>query len=153
MNTEPAGVKLNWMILCENVSVDNKTNNVSIFNVVEEIKLDINVKESDKNSEIIFLPIKQKLISFWFNDNPTGMPNIKARLQFFDPGKKLLQETPLEINFEDGKKRLRFIIDLNGLMVTTSGQYTFSMVLENSGMFIRAGVTDVEIDVHKNIEP
>ena len=120
------GIKHIWTILCSNSSIDQNTNNVSLFNVIEQVELQtIDKKKIDKKMEK-GIPLNSELISLW-NRKSSSKKDYQEKVEFIDPTGKVLNtiETPLKI--PDNIQSFRMTFKIMGLKVTTAGEYCFKI--------------------------
>lgn len=128
-----------WSILCQQQSVDSVSNNMSLFNILEEVRFELNMEEVDKlkytpgfdPSLPITLPFNSYLVILWknYSNNPTLGFTVKIVMK--DPKEKILRETTQEINFQANKVRLRSIFNLAGMPLTEPGEYIYSIMAKN----------------------
>lgn len=141
-------IKLAWTILCENATVDSQTNNLSVFNLLEELKVNAEIKEAKTNKEIV-IPLRQKLVTYWKNSTTEQLDNLNIKAQIIDPTNTVLQEMPMRLNLPAGKRNIRAIFEINGLKLTESGVYTFAVFLEKNKSFERVGETELIVNLDK----
>lgn len=130
-----------WSILCESSSVDRETNRLSLLNILEEIALkrpdnqkDIKKNKLFSSQEPIGVPLNFQIVSMLerLDDKEKGPFTKEAELEFVDPQGKSLLKKSFELNFLQGFKRLRHIINMNGLYITTVGTYNFYFRIRES---------------------
>lgn len=110
-----------WSILCQESSVDSNTNRMSLFNCIDELTMSF-AKKEEINDKPKNIPLSFDLVSLWIKE--IDEPDVfKILIQFFDPSGEELKYFEQGINFEEGKKRLRAIIKVNGFMITSDGTY------------------------------
>lgn len=138
-----------WSILCTASSVDAKNNNVSLFNVVEQVQVtkDPLVKKSGPKQNRIFVPMKLELITLWekirSGENTTGT----IEVHFQDPLGELLQKFRYELSMP--KNRMRNLIAIDGFFVTKEGRYVFKIKAKsaNEDDFQDVGELPLQIDI------
>jgi len=149
-------VKPIWSILCQESSIDANTNNVSLFKVLEEIKFELKIEELDKikdnpkfdPTKPIILPFILQLVILW--KNLSEEPNLKfpVKILLTDPNKKNIQEISHNFEFQKGKERLRSVIKINGIPLTKSGEYVYSIFTkQNSDGFKEVGSIPLKITI------
>ncbi len=145
-------VELIWAILCQNVSVDAKTNAMSIFNVLEEIQVAV-PEEKKKELEMLkgegfLLPLTSVLTIYL--RNLTNVKNLEApiKIRILDPNGKQLEENLTIAKFE-GKPNHRILANLNVFKATVSGKYTFHISAQEPGSssFSEIGSTSVLLHI------
>ena len=130
-----------WSVLCQSSSVDKDTNNLFLFNILEEITLkqpsgEGNIKEAEmlSSKKIIAIPFNFEIVSMLerLDDKEKGPLIKEAELEFTDSyGKSLLRQN-FEMNFPKGFRRLRYKINMNGLNIITVGTYHFHFRIRES---------------------
>ncbi len=92
------GIKHIWTILCSNSSIDQNTNNVSLFNVIEQVELQAFDKKKINEKQEKGIPLNCELISLW-NRKDNAKKGYEEKVEFVDPAGAILNtiETPLKI--------------------------------------------------------
>ena len=117
-------------VLCSLSSIDSERNNISLFNVIEQLNPVGNFfLEQKKINKPLLLPIECEVVLLWrrlhdadiFDDEI----NTDFKLKFIDPFGKVLQETLSPLKIQKQKKRTRFRVRMNALPLTVPGNYKF----------------------------
>ena len=87
------------------------------------------IREILKNLRI---PIQLELITLWSREDSEGR-NVDAKMQILDPQGKVLLNQQYHLAFEKGKKRLRFRMRMDGIIVSISGEYLFVISTKEGG--------------------
>ncbi len=126
-------IKNIWSILCKQSIIDRETNNLSILDILEEIKVNINPEKSLKIKDIdIPININYEFISLWKRDTSSSVEKFTLQLSIHDPQKKVIKTFNQEVIFQQGITNHRSIFRISGFLATTSGEYLFKIkVLEN----------------------
>ena len=95
-----------WSIICEKSSIDSKTNLLSLFNCVEEIKLEID-KDKIPKTEKLIIPVNFQLISLWAIENTEKESILEIKVEIIDPKGKILNEFLNTLKSKKEDKRLR----------------------------------------------
>lgn len=104
-----------WSVLCRKVSIDRETNNVSLFDVLEQIQ----VYEWAGPAGIAG-PFE--LASLWYR--PDVPSRGEARVTLRSPSGRLLHEATQEIDLREFRRvRVRYLIP--GMHIEGSGTYSF----------------------------
>ena len=128
-----------WSILCANSSVDQKTNTISLFNVLEQINIEkkaLNVaKGAQKN---LVATINFQLVSLWKKEVEQKKFKIEQKVEVVDSYGKILASASMPLEVPEAQKRMRVINNFNGLPISTTGEYLFKIFFkeEASGKFI-----------------
>ncbi len=132
-----------WSIICENFSIDPKSNLLSIVNCIEEIRLEI---DKDKLSKIdkITVPINLQLISLWVVDDFSKINSIKIKIELIDPDGRVLNKISNIIKSNKGEKRIKSVININGIPITKSGRYYFKIFKKDKKYKV---VSEIPLDI------
>jgi len=126
LEVEP--VQCVWGLICSMSVTDKESNNISLFNIVEQFNLPEDAFNTQKkeNKTLIF-PAQYEIMLFFrrtldvsiFGDQISGDLKIKT----VDPQEKIIQETTSSIVFQKAIKRMRFRVVMAGLSFTIPGNY------------------------------
>ncbi len=123
-------MKNTLFVACEDVSVDNKTNQWTIFKHIEGINLALS-PEQKKESQKISLKGRFNLVSFW--NKAKGKQEIEIKHRFVNENGEVLIDVPdykLEVKGKGTTLKHRLI--LNQLIIENPGRYFF-VLLEKQG--------------------
>jgi len=127
-NSSTDNIQHLWTLACENSSIDRDSNNVSLFNILEQVILNENqvknAKVKQQRSDIT-VPVKFQLVSLWHRLEMNEEEEIETGLEFLSPEGVSLLSRKMVIKFGSGKKRFRFRAKFEGLKITTVGLYHF----------------------------
>lgn len=108
------------LILCAiGVVIDSRSNNVSVFNILEEI--------SPVNFPA-FLP-EVAVLNFLERDSLDDQSIVNLTLRLSIGGESLFQQV-LSVNFQD-KLRNRTVINIGGLPIPRPGKLDFSIIIDD----------------------
>lgn len=147
-------IKYLGAILCSSASIDRETNNLTVFNIIEEINVLEKQLQSSPNNQTNkkVVPLQFELITLWKKEVLDQEVDIKSKIELVDPGNEILQtiEVPLVIKREH--KRFRNRIQMNGLNITTKGEYNFRIYIkeDNEDKFNLVGEVPLTINVLKD---
>ncbi|MFH1946946.1 MAG: hypothetical protein ABIJ23_02190 [Candidatus Magasanikbacteria bacterium] len=133
-------IKSIWAVLCQESSIDNNTNNISLFKILEEIKFGLKIEELDKlknnpkfdPTKPIVLPFSSQLVILWKNLSSITNLEFPVKITLKDPNGTEIQEIPNNFAFQEGKERMRTVISINGIPLTKSGEYTYSIMTKQN---------------------
>lgn len=142
MQKYKSGIENIWAVLCTNSSVDDTTNNISLFNLIERYTFNVSVKENkektgkDVRKELkkgANFPVNYRLISLWSRPEMKTYPEVKTKMliELIDPQNKVLLKQESDVEFTKDKRRMRYIIDFNQLIITSAGDYVFRIRLKH----------------------
>lgn len=158
MKKDSKNIKHVWSMLCQSSVIDQQTNNISLQNVLEQIQVNISSKAAEdfkKQNPTIEkgLPVtfNAQIASLWRSLNPKVTPSADVEIEFFDGIGDSLQKIEFKLVFEEGKGRMRSMINVPGLVITDTGLYLFKIKVKEEGesAFTEAGEIPLEIIVIK----
>jgi len=125
-----------WSILASGVSVDQESNNLTLFNIIEQIVIpknkliEMTVVGGEKKPAV---PVVFVFVSHWkkLKDNIAAKAVVKIEL--LDPMGEMRQKAEYDLELAEKTERLRSRVQWNGVRVTTSGPYTFKISLKEEG--------------------
>lgn len=120
-----------WGVLCGGSSIDQTTNNISLYNVLERLTLTKGKNPSPSGPHAI--PLQYEYIVLLQRPDPvTSKATYPLTLRLRDPKGMTISEAPLPVVFDAGKKRMRIRLQNNAFGVTTAGEYRFEALLEGT---------------------
>ncbi len=152
-------MKTHWVILCKSASVDQQSNQLSIFSIIEDININQSQNPITAFSKIVDLENKTS-IKFDHNIVVLFERNIATnnmgfdplmKIEIFDPKKEKLIETEVPIKFEEGKIKVRSIISLDSFIVKNSGKYEYIISTKNfpSDQFENKASATVQVKIYE----
>ena len=143
-------IKHIWSVLCEKSSVDQLSNNISLFDVFEALVVDINPVPNVKSpaGSEYNIPVQYQIVTLWTKTDSEDVKS-QVRITLVNPDGKEKILVNSELNFPPGKRRMRSINQIQGLPVGKSGDYRFIVSL-NQGEKIQK-VADIPLEVKLNI--
>jgi len=138
-----------WTILCSNNTVDRQSNNISLFNVIEQLKVNVPNSESKKNTKINTI-FPSQLVTLWKRSNLKDRSEIKAGVQvsFIGPDGVELQNLKYDIKFPQENRRMRFIVDMKNILLSKTGEYYFVISIKGAGDSGYEEVFRLPLEVH-----
>jgi len=107
-----------WSILCQSASIDVQTNNVSLFNVMENI-----VVPSQPSPEKP-LVLSCEIISLWAREKIDEPANGQLQVNFVNPDGRDSQSIILDIDLTKSPLH-RTRLTIGALPITTTGRFEF----------------------------
>ena len=141
-----------WTVICSNSTTDQQTNNMSLFNLVENFS--VVVKNKD-NSEIekdkkIIIPFGQEVVSR-FRRKVIGDDLVfEMRIDFVNSLGEVTEGKEIKtMSFPKKFSNMRIIDKIDNLPVTNSGLYKFSIKIREVGetKFEEVGVAPLEVTI------
>lgn len=139
-----------WSVLCRKSVIDQETNNLSLYDVFEQ--LDVSIKsnqESNKEIKKINIPVEYEVVSMWMKDDPKKEFTAKIELEVLDPDGSVSKTFQHSFLFAAGLKRMRSRLRVVGLDISTSGDYIFNLKY-NNGKKGSQIVASLPLEVHIN---
>ncbi len=144
-----------WSILASGVSVDQESNNLSLFNVIDQIVIPKNqlvempIVTGEKKPAI---PIGFVVVSQWRKLQENIDVKGDARIELLDPSGTMRQKAEFTINLPGKIERFRSRVQWGGIRVTTSGTYIFKISLKEEGQdeFVPVGEAYLKIQIIEN---
>lgn len=143
-------VKYLWTILCRRSIEDSKTRTISIFEILEQITIQVpkdlleNVKIN--SGEKFGIPLEYEIISMWERDDVKVNPNVSTIIEIIDPSGEIVQKVEQPLPFGDGKRNVRLTGKVQGLPVTKSGVYRYKVRLKE-GDIISEPKGDIPLEI------
>ncbi len=112
-----------WTIITQSSAIDRDTNSLSLFDVVEEINLQI----TGPLPENAAFPINTQLVSLWEREESGTDLELKVRVVLKDPKGENLMENEASLKLEPAHIRSRFRIQFQGMRITSPGVYKYAL--------------------------
>jgi|SRR3989344_958263 len=139
-----------WSLLCSGVSIDQKRNNLTLYNIFEQIKVPKNhlaTIPTQSGEKLPAVPLAFNLVSTWRRIESEKKLRADALIEYTDPSGKIMQKATYPIEMAEGINRFRGDIQWAGIRVTTSGTYTFRISLKNKEDKKFVKIAEVYLDV------
>jgi len=144
-----------WGLLCSLSSVDQERNNISLFNVIDQVSLPSGFFIEQKNqNKPLSIPLEHEVVILWkrtlgieFSDEQLSLA---WKLKVIDPIGKVIYENFISLILKKGAKRLRSRVKMNGFIATIPGQYVYRIELVQSEKEDFTRVFEIPVDVLQN---
>jgi hypothetical protein len=121
-----------WSVLCSSSSIDVRTNIISIFNVLERLEFQGQLKNEEilKTNREIRIPISFEFVTFWSRSNLEIPETALVRLMLLPPNGKerLLGEYEIDVSVHS---RTRQISQIQNFPYSGNGTYEFVLQLQS----------------------
>jgi hypothetical protein len=135
-----------WTILCSKSSVDAETNSLSLFDCIDQITINFIDKKIDNEKKKI--PIYVELVGLWLDDDESSNgKNYDLLIEFIGPNDKTVNKFVQEFNFEPHKRRMRTIIKIQGMEITSEGTYKFLVKHKEKNKNVYTQDNEIPLDV------
>lgn len=126
-------LKVDWGMLCKSATVDQVSNQISLFNVIDEVTLVKNpqLESAIRDNKKIEVKLESALVVQFERENVGDMSaySIFMEIRIIDPLKAELGKLSMPFEMQQDKKRARAIINFNNLLITQAGNYSFIVSL------------------------
>src|SRR5205809_999186 len=139
-----------WSILSKKSVIDSMTNNISIMDVIDEVKVDLTLPKNLGEIKNIGIPVEFEITSLWYRETPNDELPFYFRIEFYDPSGNILNVFESPIAFQKDKKRLRSQSKIQGLPINDSGVYKFIINFKEKDTENYQKVAELPIDVIVN---
>lgn len=119
-----------WSILCRRSVIDNETNNISLYDVLEELGIEVTVKGQAPQDLPINIPIDYEVVSMWMKDKKEIHEKGDIDIEIVNPQGKVLKNIPQAVEIASGSQRLRSRMRIAGFGATGSGIYLFRVKMK-----------------------
>jgi hypothetical protein len=138
-----------WGILCSLSSIDQDKNNISIFNVIDEITV---APQYFKEGVAPLTPFNYELVTVWRRLMSTNIDEkdivADLKVELFDPNEDSLMNGFMSPATFPGKgRRTRLRLPFNRIMLTGPGDYSFHVFVkdQNEEKFEKAHEVPLEV--------
>lgn len=141
-----------WSVLCRRSQIDIDNNNVSLNEVLEQLAVDIKIKDGDKQPEEINIPIDYEVVSLWVKEKSEEHVKADVEVNFLDPTSKKLKTFSQPVEMPKTMNRLRTRFRITGLGLTIAGVYSFNVRIKEEGAKEFRKVSELPLEIHINRE-
>ncbi|MCE9643268.1 MAG: hypothetical protein K8Q97_03010 [Candidatus Andersenbacteria bacterium] len=141
-------IKHIWSVLCQKSVIDSDTNNITLFDILERIDIEIKIENPQlPEPERINIPINFEIVSFFENTDPLKNTSGDNIIEFCDSKGQVLNSFKQEVKMPKGMKRLRARFKINGLAVNkVSSDYVFRIKLKSHDMEKYKTLTEIPFE-------
>jgi hypothetical protein len=145
-------IKHLWSVLARQSLIDPDTNSLTIIEVLEDLRIDIQLKGNpymsayDKEQTNAF-PINFELVSTFYRKKRGKAAVVESEIEVVDPTGKSLGDFVNPVEFAPEHYRMRVRGKFNSLGVTKSGVYLFKVYLKEPGTTKRELVSEIPLIV------
>jgi hypothetical protein len=128
-------IKHIWSVLCNRSVIDSETNNLSLFDVFEDLNVSVKPNSPSEISgetinKNISIPIKYEVVSMWLKDKDIKVATGTMQIELIDPIGKSLKSFSHNLEIKEIHNRIRSRIKVTGIELTVSGTYIFNIKLK-----------------------
>ena len=115
-----------WSILCQQSSIDQETNLISLFNAIEE--LNINLDKANALENNLLISVQLQLVSYWVREEALAEETLTIRTELVNPEGKVLNSFDNKLIIKSGILRFRHRNNIQGLTISGPGRYHLRVV-------------------------
>lgn len=116
-----------WSIICNRLIIDEQTNNATIIDILEEIKIKKEFLQNRKE-----LPFFYNFVSLWFvEDEDEYEKETNVIIEFYDPNTNKLNDFNFSFALPQRKKRIRTNVKFDRFLLNGSGTYRIKVKQDN----------------------
>lgn len=116
-----------WSIICNRLIIDEQTNNATIIDILEEIKIKKEFLQNKKE-----LPFFFNFVSLWFvEDKDECEKETNVIIEFYDPNNNKLNDFNFSFALPQRKKRIRTNVKFDRFILNGSGTYRIKVKQDN----------------------
>lgn len=140
-------IKHIWTVLCRRSVIDQDTNNLSLYDILEQLEVEAKLKEdiSQKNL-VINVPIEFDVVSLWLTEKEDSFEG-SFIIEVEDPEGKVLKTFDNKLSIPQGMRRMRTRLKVNGFAVKGSGDYNFNVYYKEIDKAKRTKVSVLPLEV------
>ena len=129
-----------WSVACSHAVVDRDSNNVSLLNVIEQLR----IQEAPRPDAV--LPIQLDVMTLWAREDPEVPETGNSRLKFVSPAGKTLGTFEAVVDLSS-HERSRAKLTFQGLPLRNSGIYKFRIEQKSEGATRWRKVSEIPLSV------
>jgi hypothetical protein len=116
-----------WTIICEKSIIDQETNNISLYNVLEQITITRPADIAEERPGII--PIKHEVVTLWMREQIDQPIRAMARMKLESQSGQVWPANEFEVDLSE-HVRMRTILRSDQLLFDTPGIYHFQIEIQ-----------------------
>jgi len=133
-----------WSLLCQKSSIDVESNQLSLFNCLEEVNINLENTDALKNNLVI--PVEFQLVSYWSREKAETEINLDSIGELIDADAKVINTFNNSFPIKQGILRFRNRTNIQGLPITGPGRY-YLRLYQKISLDKREMVAELPLDV------
>ena len=113
-------------------AIDQEKNNISLFNIIDQMNLPQEAFSSSERK--ILFPIGHEIVTLWRRVIPFTLDTREIKVELLvslvNPKEEVTQQFLTSFLFVPGKKRMRFRIQMPGIIAFTPGDYIYRLAFK-----------------------
>ena len=120
-------IKHVWTVLCKETVIDQESNNISIFDALEQIVVEVD------NEPIypINVQIMYEIASLWIKSDQSENAESEVVINITDPDNNIVKTFNQTLSIPKNLQRMRTRTKISGIVVTSAGLYHFNIKIKN----------------------
>jgi hypothetical protein len=156
INSSPkvAQIQCVWGLLASLSSIDQERNNISLFNIIDQLNIPAAAFPSDAaESKLPFFHFQHEIIMLWMRTLNTAISDEElsadCRIRLIDPRGRELQQTTAPLKLAARVRRMRFRMRTHGLAVSVPGDYIYSVEVGSQSAGDFSKVLEIPFEIVK----
>lgn len=139
ISNRPTHVRCVWGLVCSLSSIDQQRNNLSLFNVIDQLNIPIAFKKQAEvaKSEVIELGLEHEVVFLLRRTLSIELCSdlliLDMKLSLADPTGKILSELLRPLEFKPGNRVLRYRVQNNIFRISSEGDYVYRAEISYQG--------------------
>jgi len=136
-------------IICQHAITDKSTNSLSLINIIEGIT--VNTEDLTINNKKI--PAVFDLVYLFYDYKNNKERKVDLIIELFDSKKVSIEKFKTTFQWEEGKKRMRIHVKIDGIKVKNSGHFYFQAKYKEakSTKYKESTIIPLDIKINKVI--
>ena len=132
-----------WTILCTSISIDQETNVISLFGVIEQLQIGGGMSVDQQ----LVLPSQFNLVTLWTRSDADKAEKAVARYNLQLPNGEIKPGGEIQVELTSSIRN-RSIVKINGLPIHGPGEYKFLIEIraDDSQEWIRAHELPLQVE-------
>jgi hypothetical protein len=118
-----------WTVICSKSIIDQESNNISLYNVLEQINITRPAGEGESKTGII--PLSYEVITLWIREKIDQSTRVMARMKLESPSGKVWPANEFEVDLSE-HIRMRTILRSDQLLFDEPGIYYFQIEVQTT---------------------
>ena len=139
-----------WGLTCSLSSIDQQRNNISLFNVIDQLSIPKSEVDNLGKVEVV-IPLEHEVVFVWrrllHRDLCTDKVVTDVKISSLDPDGKIMGEVITQLWFEPGKRVMRFRVQNSSFKITKEGDYIYRAEIIQPGTDKFERVMDIPYNV------
>lgn len=143
-------MKLNniWALLSRRSVIDKESNNISIYDVLEQLEIGVKITKQEETPQEIKIPIEYEVVCLWKRESKENKLTADLIIEIINPKGKTIKEIPQTIEVPAGMRRLRSVMRIMGFVASIPGDYLYRIKVKEEGQKEFRTAAEIPLEVH-----